>query len=506
VTGEARTVSRIPAPLIGGFAILAAIAAGRFLAHGRMALGAAIVLAVAYILLAFLDLATAIAAWVALLFIVHLSGLGKAPTAIEILLLLAWLGTAGIRRGRLPVLRAHTWLPLAVMFFACWLTFSIAWAEAAGKAAIEAGYWWESVLVFLIVATTLATPRDVRFVALAFVIGSVVSVTIGFLGLGDPTNPVTAEAIGDRLVGGGGDPNYQAAAFLGAMFLAGGLISVYRQPGARIALSLALALISAGFFATQSRGGLLALGFALIAAFVLLPRHRARIVGLAVIAGVGLAAWLPSHPKGLDRLTHFGGSGGSGRQDEWTVAWRIFGEHHLSGVGVGNFTFLEPRYVLRPGGLSHVTRIAESPNVVHNAYLQFLAETGVVGLLAFLLVLLASLRACWLAARRFDALGRRDQADLARAILIATIGMAAAMFFISHANDFRLWILFALGPVLLTLAKRWPAEHAAAPDLSRTLPSDTAPWLSPRSTEASAWTASMVELQARRGIRPSVAD
>jgi O-antigen ligase len=462
--GETRTVSQIPAPLIpapliGGFAMLAAVAAGRFLAHGRMALGVAIVLAVAYILLAFLDLAAAIAVWVALLFVVHLPMLGKAPTAIQILLVLAWLGTAGVRRGRLPVLRAYRWQPVAVMFFACWLTLSIAWAEAAGDAATEAGYWWESVLVFLVVATTLTTPRDVRLVALAFVVGSVVSATIGFLGLGDPTDPSRVRAVGDRLVGGGGDPNYQAAAFLGAMFVTGGLISVYRRPAARIALSLALALITAGFFATQSRGGLLALAFALIAALVLLPRYRVRILGLAVIAGMGLAAWLPSHSKALDRLTDFGGSG-SGRQDEWTVAWRIFGEHHLTGVGVGNITLFEPRYVLEPGSLTSVRLIAESPALVHNAYLQLLAETGVVGLAAFLLVLLGSLRACWLAARRFDALGLRDQADLARAILIATIGMAAAMFFISHANDYRLWVLFALGPVLLTLAKRWPAEQA----------------------------------------------
>jgi O-antigen ligase len=456
--------------------MLAAVAAGRFVAQGRMALGVAIVFAVAYMLLAFLDLAAAIAIWVALLFVVHLPVLGLAPTAIQILLVLAWLGTAGIRRGRLPVLRVHRWLPIAIMLFACWLTLSIAWAERADKAASEAGYWWEAVLVFVVVATTLTTPRDVRLVALAFVIGSVVSATIGFLGLGDPTDPTRARAVGDRLVGGGGDPNFQAAAFLGAMFVTGGLISVYRRPAARIALSLALALITAGFFATQSRGGLLALGFALIAAFVLLPRYRARIVGLAVVAGMGLAAWLPSNPEALDRLTQIGGSG-SGRRDEWTVAWRIFGEHHLTGVGAGNFTSIEPRYVLEPGSLSHVRLIAEAPTKVHNAYLQFLAETGVIGLVAFLLVLLGSLHACWLAARRFDALGHRDHADLARAILIATIGMAAAMFFISNADDYRLWVLFALGPVLLTLAKRWPAENAAAQDLRRTSQSASGPWL-----------------------------
>jgi O-antigen ligase len=185
------------------------------------------------------------------------------------------------------------------------------------------------------------------------------------------------------------------------------------------------------------------------------------VLAWTLIAAAGLAVYLPFHHDALHRLTHFGG-GGSGREDQWTVAWRIFRAHPLFGVGLGNFTVLEPRYTLEPGPMTHVAIIAETPDIVHNTYLQLLAETGVIGLIVFLIVVAGSLRASWLAAKRFDAVGREDYGDLARAVLIGTIGMLAASFFLTNGNNFELWILFALGPAMLTLAKGWHAERPLA--------------------------------------------
>ena len=467
-----QVIPRVPPALIAALAVLAALIAGRSLADGSIAMGLAVVLAAAYVPLVFVDLAAAIAVWAGLLFIVHLSVLSVGPTAIEILLFLGWLGTARARRTRLPVLREHHLLVGAIVFCACWLTFTISWAEKPGKAAISAGYWWQAVAVFVVVSTTLVRPRDVRIVALAFVVGAIVSVAIGLAGIGGPSNSLRAEAIGSRLVGGGGDPNGQAAAFLAAMFVAGGLIGVVRRPAARITLSVALAFITIGFFATESRGGILALVVALVAAFVLLPQ-RARVLSWAIIAAAGLAVYLQFRPTALHRLTHFGG-GGSGRLDEWTVAWRIFRGHPLIGVGLDNFTVLEPRYALQPGKLSDVRVVAEMPGLVHNTYLQMLVETGVVGLIVYLGVVFACLRASWVAARRFDALGRSDYANLARAVLIGAIGMLAANFFLTNGNNFELWTLLALGPVMLTMAKGWQkrplASRLRGPSPVRALP------------------------------------
>ena len=438
--------------------MLLAVAAGRLIATDRISVGVAVVVVAAYFLVVSLDISLAIAAWVALLFFGQTQVLGKAAPLIAIVLVLAWLGAGGVRRGRLPVLRKHRGLIVALLLFGCWLTLSIGWASAAGRAAIEAGSWWQATLVLMVVATSLTKTRDVANVALAFVIGSVVAVTIGFLGVGDVPNTIADEDSG-RLQAAG-DPNYQAAAFLAAMLMAGGLMSVLRRTVARVGLLIALAVITIGFFATQSRGGLLALAFALLAAFVLFRRQRRQILGLTLFGAIGPAVWVHSHSDALHRLTEFGG-GGSGRDDLWTVAWRISTQHPLTGVGLGNFQVVEPQYVLQPGNITNVTMISETPKLVHNVYLQLLAETGTIGLVAFLLVVLVSMRASWLAARRFDAIGAVDHGNLARAVLSATIGMLAAMFFVSNGTDFRLWVLLALGPVLHTLATL--GRHPDAP-------------------------------------------
>jgi len=102
---QVQAIPRVPPALIAALAVLAAFIAARSVADGRIALGAAVVLATGYLALVFLDLAAAIAVWAALLFIVHLTVLSVGPTAIEILLFIGWLGTAGTRRARLPVLR-----------------------------------------------------------------------------------------------------------------------------------------------------------------------------------------------------------------------------------------------------------------------------------------------------------------------------------------------------------------------------------------------------------------
>ena len=162
-------------------------------------------------------------------------------------------------------------------------------------------------------------------------------------------------------------------------------------------------------------------------------------MALALAGAATIAVWLNSRPDAFDRLTSFGG-GGSGRDDVWTVAWRVFEHHPYLGVGLGNFQVVEARYVLLPGNLTHVHLISETPKLTHNAYLGLLTETGVVGLVLYGIVAVLSLRTSWLAARQFDLVGAVGLGNLARSVLIATIGMLAAMFFISNPYDPRLWV------------------------------------------------------------------
>jgi O-antigen ligase len=466
-----RPLPAIPPAVVVGLALAIAAVAGRFLANGRMTLGAAIVLGVCVGPLAFLDLTLALALYVTLLFVQDTQALSVGPNSVAVLVLLGWAGTLVTRSARPVVLREQSRLLLVIGLFATWLTLSAVWASKPGDTGLSLEFWLLAIVAFLLTVTTIHTPRDVAIIGVAFIIGAVISVAFGIAtgALSATESTTSASALQGRFTGGGGDPNKQAAGFLIAMFLCAGFWSLARGRIARLGLLLAFIVIAIGFFATQSRGGLIALAVAALAGFALLPRQRKRLLGLTAAAGVGLAITAAANPAAIERMTSFGGGGGgsSGRTDLWKVAWTIFTRHPWNGIGLANFETVEPHYALKSGTLTRVDLVAEVPHLVHNVYLQLLAETGIIGFSLFVLVMIACLRTSWLAAKRFDASGRPGYGDLARAVLMAAIAMLAAQFFISDGNDWRLWILIGLGPVLLSIARRAPPLDVAAPARGR---------------------------------------
>lgn len=462
--GRTRPMPVIWQPAIIGLAFLLAIVAGRFMADGKTSLGIAIVLGVCVGPLAFLNITATLALYVAILFINDAHSLSVGPNSVGVLLVLGWLGTLVTRSARPAVLREQPRLLMAVVAFALWLTLSVTWATNPSATGVGIENWLIALLSFVLTVTSLHNPRSVGIVSVAFIVGAVISVAFGLASGGlsasaELTGEVTAQ--GGRFTGGGGDPNVQAAGYLVAMFLCAGCWGLTQRRLARTGLLLAFVIVTVGFFATQSRGGLLALGVTAIAGLVLLPRQRKRLLGLAGAACVGLGVVAAANPSALERMVDFGG-GSSGRDDLWQVAWTIFKQHHWVGIGLDNFETVEPHYALNSGTLSRVELISDHPHLVHNTYLQLLTETGVVGFALFMLVIAACLRASWVAAKQFDAIGRNGYGDLARAALMAEIAMLTTQFFISDGFDWRLWILLGLGPVLLSMARRARAAAEAA--------------------------------------------
>ena len=445
-------VPRIPTPAIVAAALLIAAIAGRFFADGRMMYAAAIALGLCYGSLVLVNFTLAFALYVGVLFIQDISALSVIPNSMGVLILLGWIGMFITRSARTGVLREHSRLLLVLALFTVWLSLSVLWATNAYEAENGLQTWLLAALAFVVVLTALKSPRDVTIIATAFIGGAVASVIYGIAT--GALSAATAEAgEAGRFTGGGGDANVQAAGFLVAMFLCAGLWSLARSRVARLSLLVAFISVTIGFFATQSRGGFISLAFAAVTGFVLLPSQRKRLLGLAAAACVGLGVIAAANPGALVRITNFGG-GTSGRSEIWTVAWKIFTDHPWVGIGLSNFQTVEPRYTLKSGAITRVELISEDPHLVHNVYLQLLTETGVVGALIFLVVIAGCLRASWLAAHQFDAIGRVRYGDLARAVLMAEIAMLSAQFFISDGEDWRLWILLGLGPVMLSLARR----------------------------------------------------
>ncbi len=446
-------------------ALLLTALAARFMADGRIKYGLAIIFALCYGPLVFFNFPLAFVVWVGVQFFAELSQLSYGPNIMSVIIGLAWIGAFLGRRTPLGLVRgSKRWL-LVVGALLAWVFFSIIWSPNTTDAVNEASLYAEGAFALLITLTTITTPKQVRYVMIAFVVGAVVSVFIGLAtgGLKPSTVGTTQTAINGRLTGGGGDPNQQAAGYVATMFLILGMFSVYRTRLSRAWLTIAFLIIAVGFFATESRGGLIALALAAAAALVIAPRQRGRILLFAGGMGIASLILIGLSPGAIHRIVDVGG-GTSGRSDLWKVGWEVFKAHPFNGVGIGNFVAVEPHYALQSGLLNRVQYINITPQIVHNTYLQLLAETGVIGLLLFVGVIAGFLRIAWQACRRFERIGHREYSDLTIAVVLATVGMLCALFFITNVTDPRLWVLLGLAPVMLGIARRMdPAGAVSSP-------------------------------------------
>ncbi len=143
--------------------------------------------------------------------------------------------------------------------------------------------------------------------------------------------------------------------------------------------------------------------------------------------------------------------------------------HPLEGVGVGQFPEVSADYALQPGTLERADLVFSSaPKVTHNTYLEIMSEDGIPGFLLFLALLGSCLAAALKAARVWAARGDPAMEALARAVFLGLLGMLVADFFISEMYSKLLWVMLALGPALLAVAR----AEAAAAETEQTTPAN----------------------------------
>jgi O-antigen ligase len=153
---------------------------------------------------------------------------------------------------------------------------------------------------------------------------------------------------------------------------------------------------------------------------------------------------------------HLNSTNSTGRTDLWKVGLSMFKANPVTGVGSGNFPNSAIHYVQQAGPLTRADLIVNVPHVTHNLYLDILDELGVPGLLAFALTAGASISAAVRAAKRFELAGDTQLELTSRVLALAILGVLAADFFLSGQFSKQLWLLLALPPPLLSLAR---SEH-----------------------------------------------
>lgn len=379
------------------------------------------------------------------------------PKLTGALLVLSWLGvvTTGDSERRAATFGHPAFLYVLVLFTG-WAAISAAWAEVPGSALEAVGRYAPNAMLFVIVFSAVRRREHALWLVGAFVVGALASAAYGLAVPGDAADL-------DRLSGASANPNEVAATLAAGAVLAAALAVALRgQPLLRLAATLGVPLSVFAVLLTLSRGGLLALGVALLAAVLMAGRWRPAALAAAAVLAVGavayFAAFAPAEAR--ERVTQV--DGGTGRADIWTVGWRMVEDEPVQGVGAGNFETSSVHYLLQPGALVRDDFIVDTPKNAHNTYLEILAELGVVGLALFLAVIAFSLTCTLKAVRAFVRAHDRQMEIVARALFVALVAILAADFFGSRQYSKQLWLLLSLGPALLAIAR---AQIAAGPRL-----------------------------------------
>jgi O-antigen ligase len=333
------------------------------------------------------------------------SGRIGAVDALIAFALAAWLAR-GLAARRLTVGRTPLLWPLAV--FLWFGALSLIQAASWRQGVLEWLKWAEFGALYLVATQTLQR-HHVRWVLIALFVAATFEVALGAFQFMRQVGPEAFSLFGRfmRAYGTLQQPNPYAG-YLGylmpvALSLAVGALAVWWTSRRTSALLLGLALgavallLLAGIGLSWSRGAWM--GAATASLVVIACRSRRAVLTAGTILFTLCVIMLLLGPARLpgavsERVAAFSGYligpdpstteitdqnfSVLERLAHWEAGIRMFNSAPWLGLGIGNYAVAYPRYAL--------PHWYEPLGHAHNLYINFLAETGVLGTLAFLLL------------------------------------------------------------------------------------------------------------------------
>jgi O-antigen ligase len=287
-----------------------------------------------------------------------------------------------------------------------------------------------------------------------------------FMNIVDETNDY-------RLSGPVGDPNFFAQVMVVLAILGAERLLHDRNPIWKFLAAWAAAVSTLTVVFTFSRGATLAL---VVAFIIFFWTNRLKPSQLIVVLVLGIVMMLFAPPAYYERVltirdilpTAGGGvnihedRAVQGRASENLTALRMVAENPLLGVGLNNFPYLYQEYTKTLGLAPSATR--RSP---HNLYLEVAAETGLLGLTVFLLLIGFAIRSIIYARKKFVQAGMDDYANLATGFLIAFIGYLLSAVFVHAAYPRYFFLLIGIAYALPTIFEEMETELELATALEQ---------------------------------------
>lgn len=132
----------------------------------------------------------------------------------------------------------------------------------------------------------------------------------------------------------------------------------------------------------------------------------------------------------------------------WRLGVQMFSEHPFTGVGRGNYLAAYPDYTWMD------PRLPSTPMGAHNSPTQIAAETGLIGLAAFLGTVAVAVVGVRGAKRRLRGAAREHEALLLESVEVAIYGYLTTSLFLNDNYTRLLWLLVALSIVGRQLSPR----------------------------------------------------
>lgn len=225
----------------------------------------------------------------------------------------------------------------------------------------------------------------------------------------------------------------------------------------RVLAGWALAVCGFSILLTFSRGGFLALMFVIVLMLFLHPPRPLAIAATLFVVVLLIPFIPPQYVHRLGTLVNILPTESGqvlleenalrGRLSEITVAGLVFADHPLIGVGYQNFELYyldySPELGLDP---------RREDRAAHNLYLEIAAETGIIGLGAFISILALAGHGLWRSHQVFKRLGLQDITAMTTALAVGVSGFLFGSLFLHASYPRYFWLLIGICLALPSVA------------------------------------------------------
>ena len=335
------------------------------------------------------------------------------------------------------------YLILAIVGLLCVMILSMFDAISISSSLKEISKWIEFLVLILIGSQYIRTRRQIWTIIVLLCLAGITQAFYGyiqdFFNLG-PEAFVRDASL--RVYGTFGQPNPYAGYINMPLSITIALLLLGRDWITRTFAGLATALLLAAELLSKSRGGEIALAaIVLFIVIVGMPRLRP-IASVVAVIGVGVVAifltgWVPNYVflpiqklLGTSQISFTSPSSAdystAERLAHWIAGVHMFIDHPFLGVGIGNYPDAYPQY--------YITIFVNSLGHAHNYYINIAAETGFIGLTAFLLFLMATFVASGDAYTMINRKYRQARAQqvVPQPQIVAPQGMGRKLYLLLH--------------------------------------------------------------------------